>query len=84
MMFPWILEHSLVWFLLEDFESEAHHPLTLSLLHLKLKVKDFTISHSGQRGPVPLPLYLVPFLTSHLFKFSSSPNKTSYMLETLI
>ena len=60
MMFPWILEHSLVCFLLEDFESEAHHPLTLSLLHLKLKVKDFTISHSGQKGSGPPPIIFGP------------------------
>ena len=84
MMFPWVLEHSLVCFLHEDFELKVYLRLTPSLLHLKLKVKYFTISHSGQRSPIPLPLYLLPFLTSHLSKFSSSPNKIFYILKTLI
>ena len=62
MMFLWVLEHSLVCFLLEDFELKAHLPLTPSFLHLKLKVKDFTISHSGQwsEGSDPPPIIFGP------------------------
>ena len=62
------LEHFLVCFSQEDLELEAHLFLTLSLLHLKLKVIDFTISHSGQRGPIPLPLYLVPLFDITYFE----------------
>ena len=68
LMFPWVLEHFLVCFSQEDFELDAHLFLTLSLLHLKLKVIDFTISHSGQRGPIPLPLYLVPLFDITYFE----------------
>ena len=77
-MFPWVLEHFLVWFLQEDFELEAHLPLTPSLLHLKLKVIGTTISYSGQRVPIFLPLYLVPLFDIIYYEIYLTQIKPTY------